>query len=87
MLSFTIKNPWKISIIKLPCDRSHSANVIGNVGKIRSNLCAVGKNSNHGTCTFENEFEGAESHIATTCAQGVTGDSCDMLNLLILVIS
>ena len=28
-------------------DRLHSANVIGNVGKLRSNLCAVGKNSNH----------------------------------------
>ena len=31
----------------------HSANVIGNVGKIRSNLCAVGKNSSHDTRTLK----------------------------------
>ena len=50
-------------------DRPHSANATGNVGKIRSNLCAVGKNSNHDTRTFENEFEGVESHIARTYTQ------------------
>ena len=50
-------------------DRSHSAYVTGNVCKIRSNLCTVGKNSRHDTRTFENEFEGAESHIARTYTQ------------------
>ena len=34
-------------------DHSHSANV-GQRSNIRSNLCAVGKNSNHLAYTFEN---------------------------------
>ena len=33
--------------------RSHSANVIGNVGKIRGNFCAVGKNPSHETRTLK----------------------------------
>ena len=34
-------------------DRSHPANVIGNVGNIRSDLRAVGKNSSHDTRTLK----------------------------------
>ena len=48
-------------------DRSHPANVIGNVGKIRSDLCAVGKNSSHDTCTLKMNSKALNPTLPERC--------------------
>ena len=64
-------------------DSSYIADVIGNVHRIRSNLCTCEKNSNYDAHTFENDAKKrAESHIAGSYAH----ETYDLYNLGIFVI-